>query len=360
VSAVDSLRSWTSFLKRDLLPDLHGHLLKCIATMSFAIATSGHCHSTRLAVQVPGRGHPASARRRFERLLGNTHLQPQRVFEKICRLLALFWSSRPIVLIIDGCDRDDHLQSLRIGVAYHHRMLPLLSIAYRPQRCRGGAPSLPRLLKHQLSLVHRWLGSQLEVTVLADRGLAWPLLVRLCRRFGWHFVLRLQHGTHVRIDGKEQTLGELIRRRDLCRCLSGEVFKKQGWMAVQVTAVWERRCREPWLLISDQNGGYARCRTYCKRMWCEQSFRDDKSEGFHWDKSRVNDLSHVNRLLVLMALATFLCIGTGISLVKRGLRHVIDCHRRRLLSYFKLGLRWLQWMQQDRHLPFFPLSLIPP
>lgn len=355
MSATNSLQEWTKFLKSDLLPDVHGHLLKAIATMTFAMAVSGHCHSTRVALMVPGSSSAASARRRFERLLSNEHLLPQDLFEKLCRFLAGSWGSRRIVLIIDGCDRDDRLQSLRIGVGYRKRMLPLLSKAYHASQ-----QSLPRLLKRQLEWVHRWLGSELEVTVLADRGLAWPLLVRLCRRFKWHFALRLQHATHIRVDGKEQLLGELVRRRDVCHCVSGEVFKKQGWMAAQITAVWEKRCREPWLLISDQPGGYARCRVYCKRMWCEESFRDDKSEGFHWDKSHVNDLPHANRLLALMALATLLCIGSGVALVKRGLRHLFDANRRRTLSYFKLGLRWLQWMQQNRQFAPLPPSLTPP
>ena len=357
MSAVNTLRSWTNFLKRDLLPDLHGHLLKSVAAMSFAMASSGHCHSTRLSLCVPGTALPTSSRRRWERLLSNPRLRPERSFEQICRLLGSSWAGRRITIIVDETDRDQELRSLRIGVGYRHRMLPLLSIAYAPNH-----PPLPmpQLLKRQLSRVHRWLGDDLEVTVLADRGLAWPVVVRLCERFGWHYVLRVQSGTRVKIDAHEQPLGELAPRRGAHYRAFGEVFKKQGWMAVAVTAVWEERCAEPWLLISDLPGGYARCRTYCKRMWCEQSFRDEKSEGFHWDKSRVQDVPHATRLLLLMALATLLCISMGVQIVKRGLRHVLDCHVPRLLSYFQLGLRWLVWTQQERMLPPLPLSRVPP
>ena len=143
----------------------------------------------------------------------------------------------------------------------------------------------------------------------------------------------------------------------------GRVFKKHGWLDdVYVTARWERDgAAEPWLLISDQPGGLARCRTYAKRMWCEQSFRDEKSGGFHWDTSRVDDPQRATRLLLVMALATLLSIATGVQVVKRGLRHLLDCHRTRLLSYFQLGRRWLEWITRDhRPVPPLALSVVPP
>jgi hypothetical protein len=322
------------------------------------MASSSHCHSSQIALAVGGRATPASTRRRWERLLDNQHLHPQSLFEKLCRFLGRAWAGRRVVLIIDETDRDGRLRSLRIGLGYHQRMLPLLSIPYPPD-----APPLPlpQLLKRQLSLVHRWLGNALQVTVLADRGLAWPVLVRLCRRFGWHFVLRLQSQTRFRSAGGEQSLGELAPRGgSRCRCIAGEVFKKQGWMKVEVTAVWEKRCKQPWLLISDRKGGYHCCRTYCKRMWCEESFRDEKSGGFQWRRSCVNDLAHAARLLLLMALATLLCIAMGVTLVRRSLRRVLDPHRVRQLSYFQLGRRWLAWIQQERATPPLSLSLPPP
>jgi len=61
--------------------------------------------------------------------------------------------------------------------------------------------------------------------------------------------------------------------------------------------------------LGDRPGGYARCRQYARRMWCEQSFRDEKAQGFHWDASRVDDPRRATRLLVLLALATLLCVA---------------------------------------------------
>jgi hypothetical protein len=43
-----------------------------------------------------------------------------------------------------------------------------------------------------------------------------------------------------------------------------------------------------------------------------------------------------------MALATRLCLSLGTFVVKRGLRRLLGPARRRLLSVFQLGLRWLR------------------
>jgi len=367
VSATESLRAWTRFLNRDVLADLHGHVVNALAAMSFAVAVAGHCQSGRVACGVPlGRATPASVRRRWERLLGNARLAPDAVFARLCRSLAAAWGGcgREVVIIVDETDRDARLRSLRVCVGYRRRALPLLSLAYRPD-----APPrpLPELLVRQLGRVRRWLGGAVEVTLLADRGLAWPQVVRACQRWGWHYVLRAQKGTRVRLSGsdRDRALGDLAPRRRGGRPFvgRGRVFKGEGWIdGVSVTAVWERRCKEPWLLLGDRPGGYARCRQYARRMWCEQSFRDEKAQGFHWDASRVDDPRRATRLLVLLALATLLCVATGVRVVKRGLRRTLDAHRaRRWLSYFQLGLRWLRWATQcERPIPLLGVSLVPP
>ena len=122
MSAVDSLRPWMNFLKLDLFPQLHGHLLKSLAVMTLGMARSSHCHSTRVAQAATGTATVASARRRWERLLDNQHLDPQAMFQKFCQFLSGVWAGRRVVLIIDETDRDARLRSLRIGVGYRHRM----------------------------------------------------------------------------------------------------------------------------------------------------------------------------------------------------------------------------------------------
>ena len=361
MSAVDSVREWTRGLKDLLGAAVHGHVAKALAALSFAMSLARSCQSLAVGCCLPGAAAcPASVRRRLERLLANDRLDVTAVYARLCAALAERRRGRHLVLIVDETDRDDGLRSLRVLAACKRRCLPLLGLAYRPDDPPG---RMGELLVEQLALVHGWLdGYGLRVTLLADRGLAWPSLVRLCRRLGWHHVLRLQAQTKLRDRAGrrgERAVRDLLRGgRRFARADGVEVFKKAGWVGgCCVTAVRERGCRSPWYLLSDGPSGYARVRRYCQRMWCEQSFRDEKSGGLRWRESRVHDPAHATRLLLLIALAVWLCMLVGLAVVRRGWRRRLDCHRRRMLSYFKIGLLWLHATLARPDQPACPPSL---
>jgi hypothetical protein len=293
-----------------------------------------------MAVAVPGRAKPASERRRLERLLANRRLRAEKVMAQLAQAVLACWAGCPLLLILDETPQGNHLRCLKVSAAYRGRAQPLLGVCYRPDRL---PEPLPRLIWKLLRRVARCLPPQADVTLLADRGLAWPLLVDCCQLLGWHYVLRVQGQTRLRVaDGREVALQQLAPGPGRRWLGSGRVFKKAGWRPVQVVAVWEPGYREPWLLITDLPASLRWCRGYAKRTWTEELFRDEKSQGFCWQKSRVHDPAHAQRLVLLIALATLLALSLGTWVVKRGLRHHLESTRRRLLSFFQLGLRWLK------------------
>ena len=108
----------------------------------------------------------------------------------------------------------------------------------------------------------------------------------------------------------------------------------------------------PWLLVSDRDDGPRLFRRYAKRTWTEELFRDEKSSGFHWGESHVTDPVHAARLVLLMALATYLALAVGSRVIQAGLRRFLESTRQRMLSYFTIGLRWVMFcMTHDRSLP---------
>jgi hypothetical protein len=220
---------------------------------------------------------------------------------------------------------------------------------------------MPKLARWMLRQVAACLPGDVSVTLLADRGLCWPTLIRCCRRLGWHYLMRLQGGTRVRLaDGRERTVRQLVPRRSTRFFGAVRIFKKARWLSANVAAVWEPHAADPWLLVTDHPAGYRCCRGYCKRTWCEESHRDEKSHGLNWQRSRVTDPQHAARLLLLlMALATLLCITLGVAAIKRGLRRAFEPRQRRMLSVFQLGLRWLGYaVAHDQ--PLTPLPWLPP
>lgn len=238
-----------------------------------------------------------------------------------------------------------------------------------PQQPRAaGLARVKALLKRAASVVPPGV----RVILMVDRGLAWPLVIDLCRRFGWHFVLRVQGKTRVRLvddDGRGGGGGgcccaiiDLLNGGRDHWLGSGEAFKKAGWRTLSIVARRNpRRGRDPWLLVSDLPPSLSLCDCYRKRMWQEESFRDEKSSGFAWQSSRVRDPRHAERLLLAMALATLwvLSIGTE-ALRRRDWRGSLEPLKRRVLSVFQLGRRRLMWCCYHDRNPMPCLTLRPP
>jgi hypothetical protein len=342
------VRQWRHGLEA-LLPDLHGHLLDSLAVFSLAMALAGHCHSGRLAAVAPSpRARAASRQRRWERLLSNRRLRPHGAMGMLARglgpRLAAGGRRRRVVLVLDETPggAKGRLRCMKLGVAYRRRVVPIAFECYEPHR---PPVPMPRLLWRLLTRAARSLPPGLDVTLLADRGLSWPSVLDCCVALGWHYVLRLQRDTRVRVGGRVvKGAWELAAWRGARPwCLTGvEVFKDAGWRKANVVATWEWGCREPWLLVTDLPATLTRCRNYCRRAWCEQTHRDEKSHGFNWQLSRVRDPAHAARLVLVMALATLLCLSLGTHVIKRGLRRLLEPAHRRLLSVFQLGIRWLR------------------
>lgn len=366
------VRPWCAAVKGMLGGVLHGHQVKALALFSWAMAAAGHSHAGRVAAFVPGAACVASRRRRFERLVANAALDVAAASDALASALLRGWAGRPLVLTLDetcrplprppgGPAQGHKLCCMKLSVAYRKRAVPLAFACYR-MGGPGPGRSIPRLVVTLLKRVAAVVPPDCpSVTLLADRGLCWPVIVDFCRRQGWHYVLRLQGQTAVRwtdAGGRvhHRHAADLAARPG-CPPWSGtgvEVFRSAGWRRANVAAVWEERCREPWLLATDLPATYARCRSYARRCWCEQMHRDEKGCGFRWDASHVTDPSHAERLLLVMALAMLLAAAVGSAVMKRGLRRGLEGRggwRRRVLSVVQLGLRCLRDCLTNGHPP---------
>lgn len=345
MSALTMIHDWRQTVAR-LMPNLHGHQVKALADFSYATALAGHCQAGQLAAHVPTPAKSASTRRRFERLLDNDRLWPRLAQRDLARSLLGPWAGLTIRLILDETPKANNLRALCIRLAHAYRALPLATVCYRPDALPQPLPALIRSLLRQ---VQTCLPAGCLVVLLADRGLAWPLLVDWCQQHGWHYVLRLQGQTHVRFpDGTERPVRQLVPQPGSQWLGKADVFKKAGWRGAHVVAIWKRGRKEPWLLVTNERASLRHCGVYGQRMWVEESFRDDKGSGFHWEKSQVNDAAHATRLLLVLALAMVLAASQGSVMQQTGHQGDLDPHRVRRLSIIQLGLRWLRYVIAHR------------
>lgn len=350
MSAVESAREWRACVCNEILSGLHKHQSKALADLSFAFLAAGSCQSGPAAASSPGRAAAASVRRRIERTTANPRLKPTRVFRKIARFAAGRLARAPVLLILDETFNGLGMACMKLSIAYRRRALPIASVCYYRDR---PAQRMPRLIVGLLKRAARDLPEGADVALLTDRGLSWPAVLDAAAGLGWHFIGRTVGTTRVRLrDGREAAAADLAKRPGRRWVGRVKAFKKAGFRDVYVTAVWERGCREPWLLVGDRARGYQAVRKYAKRFWTEELFRDEKSHGLQWRRSRVADPAHADRLAAIMALAVLLAVSLGTWVLKSGRRRRLESGRRRTLSVFQLGLRWLRTVIfQDQFMP---------
>jgi hypothetical protein len=358
MNALSMLRDWRQQVQSDLLPGLHGHQSKAMADLSFAMTLAQQCQSGKIAVAAPGEARPASVARRMERFVANDRVEPEAAWSQLARSFLRGWAGGPIVLILDETPNHNDLRCMKVTVAYRKRALPLACACY----ALGGQPGpMPELVVGLLRRVAACLPEGAEVTLLADRGLAWPQIVDACRESGWHYVLRLLSQTRVRTpDGRECSAADLAPRPGAYWRGRALVFKKSGWRSAAVAAYWPPGRDAPWLVVSDRDDGPRLFRRYAERVWTEELFRDEKSSGLHWGDSRVTDPAHAARLVLLIALATYLALAVGSRVIRAGLRRFLESTRRRTLSLFTVGIRWVMFcMTHERSLPknLYPIPI---
>src|SRR3954469_16163921 len=350
MSVPPKIRDWWTQVRYELLPEAHGHQVNALAELSFAMVMAEHCQAGKISTLAAGEARPASVERRLERLMANDRLDPDSLWPQLARSVLGGFAGGPIVLILDETPNRNDLRCMRITLAYRKRALPVACACY----ALGEQPEpMPELVVGLFRQVAACLPEGAEVTLLADRGLAWPRIVDACRELGWHFAIRLQGQTRVRTgDGRECTAADRAPEPGASWHGEAEVFKASGWRAAAVAACWRRDYDGPWLLVSDRDDGPRLFGRYLKRTWTEELFRDEKSSGFHWEESHVVAPEHAARLVLIIALATYLALGLGSRVIKAGLRRLLETTRQRALSLFQIGLRFLMYCTtHDRPLP---------
>ena len=107
-------------------------------------------------------------------------------------------------------------------------------------------------------------------------------------------------------------------------------------------AIWSTGSDQAWILITNDErlDGHG----YAQRNWQEQRFRDLKSGGWHWGDSRIHLPDHMERLLVILALAYGWLIALGSQAIAHNCAQTVrprtDGTWRRQWSVFKEGLRY--------------------
>jgi hypothetical protein len=287
----------------------------------------------------------ASWQRRCRRWLSNERIGVEALYGPLVLWAIQQWQKprHSLHLALDTTLLWNRFCVVVLSVVCHGRAIPLLWQTVEHPSASVSAEVVIALLQR----ADRLLVGFGSITVLADR--AFPsaeLLGWFEGRERWSYVMRLRSDTWIH--GTAALMGCEVRRLRLPR---GHC---RGFRAVQLWGDGQRRgnlllarpigiaAAEPWYLVSNRDPSLDLVWAYGQRFCCEQLFRDQKSGIFQLENSRLRDPARIDRLLLVVAIAVLISSLQGYAVSLSGLRHRVDAHWKRGLSFARIGLHWLQ------------------
>jgi hypothetical protein len=359
-----------------LLPEEPRPEQKAMAQLVCGVVHAESSHLSRASAATPGEAQDRSKQRRAQRLLANARLDVARAGRRLIAQ-ALRGRRGRIDLLLDATtngatEHGAETVTLCLALRWHGRAVPLV---WQTWRASQSGQHWDRALARLLDAVAEHVSAEATVVLLADRGLGNHVLARAACDRDWHYLLRVQRRTRIRLpDGTVREIGTLVPSPTPSR--SAHAWHRQG--CITDAAIGPSRCKrgtqwsldwnqalttnvvalpaprpndDPWLLITDLPASPARCTEYRHRTDEEELFRDLKSFGWQWQDSRLQHPDRVDRFLLILALATRWIFALTEDVLRHDRRHLLEDRSRRSLSFFQLGLHWLRRCLATDHHP---------
>jgi hypothetical protein len=327
-----------------------------LALYSVGVVLAEKCIPSKVSEKCAVFGKPETVQRRLERWLDNERIRWWVCCREWARWVLSRYVGEQLILLVDETKLGAHLSVMVVALAYRGSAIPLAYWCYHPKLWPEGGQV--GLISELLSWVLEGLPEGCVPLVQADRGIGCsPKLVRSLLALRWHFLLRIQRQSKVRLNGQERTLQHLVNAPGQHYSAPGQVFKKAGWLSASLHAIWEVGYKEAWFLISNAPDSLTRQGwLYACRYWQEAAFRDLKSDGWHWQSARIFSPDHANRLLLVLCLAYawMLTLGTCAFDDPALFRYVAKSSAKPF-ALFRLGLRLFNFLREALATDFAPI-----
>jgi hypothetical protein len=320
------------------------HLVTLAALIS-GIVASKSAQLPKIASQVPNGTKPESRVKRFARWMDNDTITAQWYFIPYAEVLLTHLALQTLVLVIDGSVVGRECVALMLHVVYKGRALPL---AWQVRKGKKG--HFPEAMHIALvEQVQEWIPLGASVVLLGDGEFDGTGLQHTLAEAGWSYVCRT--GCHMTASWQ----GETFRLDTLGTCIKpgrlvafSEVrFTEAAYGPIMLICCWAQGYHDPLYLVTNMTVAEEACRVYAKRFRIETFFSDQKSRGFHLQKSHIADATRLARLLIATCLAYIWIVYLGALCTQNGWINIIHRGDRCDLSLFQLGLRLLDYVLNE-------------
>ncbi len=289
---------------KDMAGPLHGHQVKAIAAVVFAIIEQRTAVQAGLATAF---GNQEAACRRISRLLQNPRLAPKQLPGMACsQFLRQLPKIGKIRLAFDWTIENEQYL-LVISLVRHGRAIPIFWRGYEEKRLRGRMKTIERAMLQRVLRRLKEVVGQRRISLTADRGCAAVETFRLLKREKIAFVIRVPCSTLIKLQGVWVSLRTVTLQADGEKHKLGLVKyckSDEESLAIAVSCVKATdEGKDRWYLVSHMKWRAEKMTDeYRRRFCCEEGFRDVKwTLGFA--QARIKEIKAWTRMFGLHALA---------------------------------------------------------
>jgi len=279
-----------------------------------------------------------STQRRFHRWLGNRRINVNKLYGPLIQEALAGWGEHILYLALDTSQLFGDYCLIRISVVFRGRAVP---IVWKVLEHKSSAVAY-EVYKELLDSAARLLPMGVSVVFLADRGFADTHLMKHAKELGWHFRIRIKSNFRVKHNGQWRSVNEISLEPGNAIFLNDVYLTGQNYGPVHLALGLSPDGKERWYVASDEPVSLETFGEYGFRFDIEENFLDDKSNGFQLEDSEIRSAAELERLCMVLAVATLYLVSQGVAVVSKGKRRWVDPHWFRGSSYLKIGWKWVK------------------
>ena len=279
-----------------------------------------------------------STQRRFHRWLGNHRINVNELYGPLIHAALAEWGEHILYLALDTSQLFGDYCLIRISVVFRGRAVPIVWAVLEHK----SSTVAYEVYKELLDSAAKLLPMGVPVVFLADRGFADTHLMEHVKKLGWHFRIRIKSNFRVNHKGQWRNVNEIPLESGNAIFLNDVCITGQNYGPVNLALGRSPDGKEEWYVASDEPVSLETFCEYGFRFDIEENFLDDKSNGFQLEDSRIRSASELERLCMVLAIATLYLVSQGVEVVDKGERRSVDTHWFRGSSYLKIGWKWVK------------------
>ena len=319
------IESKISFLDKRLKDGLSD----IVASLLVEPTANTHVMSERLPRGIRSQKHRAQYIARF---LKNPKIVHYRIMRPYARELLTLVSrnDQTVVLQMDQSKLVDGFEVLMISVRVGSRALP---VSWMVQQTEGNIEfAFQEIL---LSRVYLMLPKNISIVLMADRFYGTKRLVEWCQKHQFGYRIRLKGNLGFEHENSIITPEDAYAMRQTS--IVNATFNDSD-VTTNIGILHEQGHPEPWFIAMDCNPNKHRVLDYGMRWGIEPMFSDFKSRGFQITDSHVRHKDRLERLMLVMALAMYWSVSTGMAAENPRQKQYMHCLKTKTSSQKKYAL----------------------